>query len=68
MGKLYNFLGLSVGLIVYGMSKEEKQKAYNSDLTYCTNNELGFDYLRDNMVTRKEELSKENFSSPLSMK
>ncbi|MFA5152024.1 MAG: preprotein translocase subunit SecA [Clostridia bacterium] len=56
MGKLYNFLGLSVGLIVYGMSKEEKQKAYNSDLTYCTNNELGFDYLRDNMVTRKEEL------------
>ncbi|MFA7673824.1 MAG: preprotein translocase subunit SecA, partial [Clostridia bacterium] len=56
MGKLYNFLGLTVGLIVYGLTKEEKQKAYNCDITYCTNNELGFDYLRDNMVTRKEEL------------
>ena len=56
MGKLYNFLGLSVGLIGYGMSKEEKQAAYNADITYCTNNELGFDYLRDNMVTRKEDL------------
>ena len=56
MGKLYTFLGLKVGLIVYGMTKEEKQEAYNSDITYCTNNELGFDYLRDNMVTRKEEL------------
>lgn len=56
MGKLYNFLGLTVGLIVYGLTKEEKQKAYNSDITYCTNNELGFDYLRDNMVTKKEDL------------
>ena len=50
MGKLYRFLGLSVGLIVHGMSKEEKREAYNADITYCTNNELGFDYLRDNMV------------------
>ncbi|HQC67955.1 MAG: preprotein translocase subunit SecA [Firmicutes bacterium ADurb.Bin099] len=56
MGKLYNFLGLSVGLIVYGLTKEQRENAYNSDITYCTNNELGFDYLRDNMVTRKEEL------------
>ena len=55
MGKLYKFLGLSVGLITPGMSKEEKQEAYNADITYCTNNELGFDYLRDNMVTYKEQ-------------
>ena len=50
MGKLYRFLGLSVGLIVQGMTKDEKREAYNADITYCTNNELGFDYLRDNMV------------------
>ncbi len=55
MGKLYRFMGLSVGLIVHGMDKEEKQKAYNADITYCTNNELGFDYLRDNMVIYKEQ-------------
>ena len=55
MGKLYRFLGLSVGLVVHGMSKEEKQAAYAADITYCTNNELGFDYLRDNMVTYKEQ-------------
>ena len=55
MGKLYKFMGLSVGLIVHGMSKEEKQAAYNADITYCTNNELGFDYLRDNMVIYKTE-------------
>ncbi len=54
MGKLYRFLGLSVGLIVHGMSHEEKQDAYNADITYCTNNELGFDYLRDNMVVYRE--------------
>ncbi len=54
MGKLYRFLGLSVGLIVHGMSHEEKQSAYNADITYCTNNELGFDYLRDNMVVYRE--------------
>ena len=54
MGKLYNFLGLSVGLIVHGMTNEEKRAAYNADITYCTNNELGFDYLRDNMVIYAE--------------
>ncbi len=55
MGKLYKFMGLSVGLIIHGMNKEEKRAAYDADITYCTNNELGFDYLRDNMVTYKEE-------------
>jgi len=55
MGKLYNFLGLSVGLIVHGMTVDEKRKAYNADITYCTNNELGFDYLRDNMVIYAEK-------------
>ncbi|MGI6279072.1 MAG: preprotein translocase subunit SecA [Acutalibacteraceae bacterium] len=55
MGKIYRFLGLSVGLIVHGMSHEEKQQAYAADITYCTNNELGFDYLRDNMVLYKEQ-------------
>ena len=50
MGKIYNFLGLSVGLIVPGMSQEDKKKAYAADITYGTNNEMGFDYLRDNMV------------------
>ena len=56
MGKIYNFLGLSVGVIVHGLSREERQAAYNSDITYATNNELGFDYLRDNMVIYKEQL------------
>ena len=50
MGKLYKFLGLSVGLVINGMYPEEKQRAYASDITYGTNNEFGFDYLRDNMV------------------
>ncbi len=50
MGKLYNFLGMSVGLNLPQLSREEKQAAYNSDITYGTNNEFGFDYLRDNMV------------------
>ena len=54
MGKLYRFLGLSVGLIIHGMDNEDKREAYAADITYCTNNELGFDYLRDNMVTYKE--------------
>ncbi|MBE5822024.1 MAG: preprotein translocase subunit SecA [Clostridiales bacterium] len=56
MGKLYNFLGLSVGLIISGMEREEKQQAYNSDITYGTNNEYGFDYLRDNMVINKKDM------------
>ena len=55
MGKLYRYLGLTVGLIVHGMNHEEKKAAYNADITYCTNNELGFDYLRDNMVIYKEQ-------------
>jgi preprotein translocase subunit SecA len=49
MGPLYGFLGLTVGVIVHGLTDEERQKAYNSDITYGTNNEFGFDYLRDNM-------------------
>ena len=56
MGKIYRFLGLSVGLIVHDLSPEERQVAYNSDITYGTNNEFGFDYLRDNMVTYKERM------------
>ena len=55
MGKLYRFMGLSVGLIVHGLSNEERQAAYNADITYGTNNEMGFDYLRDNMVPYKEQ-------------
>ena len=54
MGKLYRFLGLTVGLIVHDLSNDERRKAYNADITYGTNNELGFDYLRDNMVVYKE--------------
>ena len=54
MGKLYRYLGLSVGLIVHGLDNEERRKAYAADITYGTNNELGFDYLRDNMVVYKE--------------
>ena len=56
MGKIYRFLGLSVGLIYGRMPHDEKQKAYRADITYGTNNEFGFDYLRDNMVIRKEEM------------
>lgn len=56
MGKIYNFLGLSVGCIIHGLSNEERRAAYNSDITYGTNNEFGFDYLRDNMVLFKEEM------------
>ena len=56
MGKLYNFLGLSVGLIISGMKPNEKQHAYNCDITYGTNNEFGFDYLRDNMVVYANQL------------
>ena len=55
MGKVYRFLGLKVGLIVSGMKNSEKREAYAADITYGTNNELGFDYLRDNMVIYKEK-------------
>ncbi len=54
MGKVYEFLGLTVGIIVPQMPPQEKILAYKADITYCTNNELGFDFLRDNMVTSKE--------------
>lgn len=55
MGQLYNFLGLTVGLNLNGLTREEKQAAYNADITYGTNNEFGFDYLRDNMVLYTEQ-------------
>lgn len=55
MGQIYEFLGLTVGLNLSGMDKEEKQQAYQADITYGTNNEFGFDYLRDNMVLYKED-------------
>ena len=56
MGKVYRFLGLSVGLVIHGVDKEEKKKAYQADITYGTNNEFGFDYLRDNMAIYAKEL------------
>ncbi len=56
MGKIYRFLGLSVGLIVHGLNNEERQAAYNADITYGTNNEMGFDYLRDNMALYKSNM------------
>ena len=56
MGKVYRFLGLTVGLIVHDLSAEERRAAYNADITYCTNNELGFDYLRDNMALYKQDM------------
>ena len=55
MGKVLRWLGLTVGCILHGLTNEERRAAYNCDVTYATNNELGFDYLRDNMVTHKEE-------------
>ncbi len=56
MGKLYTFLGLTVGCVIHGITNEERRAAYHADITYGTNNEFGFDYLRDNMVTYQEEL------------
>lgn len=56
MGKLYNFLGMSVGLVIHGLEAEDRQKAYGADITYGTNNEYGFDYLRDNMVIYKDQM------------
>ncbi len=57
MGKLYTFLGLSVGCIIHGITNQERKASYEADITYGTNNEFGFDYLRDNMVIYKEDLS-----------
>lgn len=56
MGKLYTFLGLTVGCVIHGISEEERRAAYQADITYGTNNEYGFDYLRDNMVIYKEAM------------
>ena len=56
MGQVHRFLGLTVGVVLNDMKPEERRAAYNCDITYVTNNELGFDYLRDNMVIYKEQL------------
>ncbi len=56
MGKVYRYMGMSVGLVIPGMSPQQRRQAYAADITYCTNNELGFDYLRDNMAIYKQEL------------
>ena len=56
MGQVHRFLGLTVGVVLNDMKPEERREAYNCDITYVTNNELGFDYLRDNMVIYKEQL------------
>jgi len=57
MGKIYEFLGLTVGCVIHGITSEERNAAYQADITYGTNNEFGFDYLRDNMVLYKEQLT-----------
>ncbi|MBT3938417.1 MAG: preprotein translocase subunit SecA, partial [Pelagibacterales bacterium] len=62
MGKIYNFLGLSVGCIIPNIEDEERKKAYNCDITYATNNELGFDFLRDNMKFSFEQMVQRPFS------
>ncbi len=62
MGKVYRFLGLSVGLIVHGLKPQERKDSYNCDITYGTNNEFGFDYLRDNMVIHKEDKCQRGFN------
>lgn len=60
MGKVFNFLGLEVGVVISGMSNEEKKTAYSCDVTYATNNELGFDYLRDNMAFSQDQKTQKN--------
>ena len=62
MGKLYRFLGMSVGIILNGLTPEQRKAAYSCDITYGTNNELGFDYLRDNMVVYKENMVQRDFA------
>ncbi|HZF74352.1 MAG TPA: preprotein translocase subunit SecA [Acetobacteraceae bacterium] len=61
MGRIYRFLGISVGVIVHGLTDEERQQAYAADVTYGTNNEFGFDYLRDNMKYRLEDMVQRDF-------
>jgi len=62
MGKIYRFLGLSVGLIVHGLTNAQRRESYSADITYGTNNEFGFDYLRDNMVIYKEDMVQRELS------
>ena len=62
MGQIYNFLGLSVGCIVHGLDDDERRAAYAADITYGTNNEFGFDYLRDNMKYRLDEMVQRPFN------
>ncbi|MBR3935268.1 MAG: preprotein translocase subunit SecA, partial [Oscillospiraceae bacterium] len=62
MGKVFSYMGLSVGLVIHGVTNEERRNAYACDITYGTNNEFGFDYLRDNMVTYKENCVQRGFS------
>src|SRR5699024_6350553 len=62
MGKIYEFLGLNVGTIVHGMNNKERKEAYNCDIDYGTNNEFGFDYLRDKMVIYKDEKVQNNLN------
>jgi preprotein translocase subunit SecA len=62
MGPMYNFFGLSVGVIVHGMDDQDRRSAYNADITYGTNNEFGFDYLRDNMKFSLEDYVQREFN------
>jgi len=62
MGKVFAYMGLTVGLVIHGVSNDDRREAYAADITYGTNNEFGFDYLRDNMVTYKENLVQRGFS------
>ena len=62
MGQIYEFLGLKVGVIVHDLDDQERQDAYNADITYGTNNEFGFDYLRDNMKFALEEMVQREFN------
>ena len=61
-GKIYNFLGLSVGYIYSGMPETDRKKAYESDITYGTNNEFGFDYLKDNMKLNQDDMNQKEFN------
>jgi len=62
MGRIYHFLGMTVGIIQHGLSDDQRRQAYGCDITYCTNNELGFDYLRDNMKWNLEDFTQRGFS------
>ena len=68
MGKVYRFLGLSVGLIVHDLTAEQRRAAYAADITYGTNNELGFDYLRDNMAIYKQEMVQRGHAFAIEMR